>query len=215
MRRMLDDHLGATVLAAGALGTAAFGIVEGLKGWRIIGEAGFATLRRLLAMLMEALIAAYGPDAERLLSAQYRGDSRELARVIRQGTRLGLSPKNAAALATALGIVSPEDLVDAARAVEAGGDLTAKQKNTLGRFELAVDARIESAMTLALDRYRRTVILAASIVAVAIALVMGQQLGFPPRESLIVGLAAVPLAPVAKDVAAGLKAAAEALRARA
>lgn len=212
---MLEDNLGATVLAAGALGTAAFGIVEGLKAWRFIGEAGFASLRRMLAMLMEALAAAYGPDVERLLSAQYRGDSRELARIIRQGTRLGLSPRNAAALATALGVVPPAALVDAAAAVEAGRDLTPEQRNVLGRFELAVDARIESAMTLALDRYRRTVILAASLVAVVIALVIGRELGVPPREALIVGLAAVPLAPVAKDVAAALKAAAEALRARA
>ena len=212
---MLDDNLGAAVLAAGALGTAAFGIVEGLKGWRLIGEAGFAQLRRMLAMLMEALAAAYGPDVERLLSAQYRGDSRELARMLRQGTRLGLSPRNAAALAMALGVVPPAALVDAAAAVEAGRELTAEQRNVLGRFELAVDARVEAAMTLALDRYRRTVIIAASLIAVTIALVMGRQLGFPPRESLIIGLAAVPLAPVAKDVAAALKAAAEALRARA
>ena len=215
MRRMLERNLPAAVLAAGALGTAAFGIVEGLKGWRIIGEAGFSTLRRMLAMLMEALTAAYGPDVERLLSAQYRGDSRELARIIRQGARLGLSPRNAAAIADALGVVPAAALVDAAAAVEAGRELTPEQRNVLGRFELAVDARIESAMTLALDRYRRTVILAASLVAVVIALVMGRELGVPPHESLIVGLAAVPLAPVAKDVAAGLKAAAAALRARA
>src|SRR5258705_13794306 len=34
------DNPGTFVLAAGALGTAAFGIVEGLKRWRPIGEAG-------------------------------------------------------------------------------------------------------------------------------------------------------------------------------
>lgn len=209
------DHLGAAVLAAGALGTAAFGIVEGLKSSKLIGEAGFSTIVRMLKALWEALHIAYGTDVEHLLRAQYRGDARELARVMRQGVRLGLTPGNAAAIATELGVVTAEALVDAARAVEAGLELTPQQRNVLGRFELAVDARIESALTLALDRYKRAVIIAASVIAVGIALVVGRELGVPPRESLIVGLAAVPLAPVAKDVASALKAAATALSLRA
>jgi hypothetical protein len=211
---MLIDHLGAAVLAAGALGTAAFGIVEGMKRWRFVGEAGFTTLLKLLAPLLDALTKAYGKDTERLLRAQYRGDSRELARIIRQGARLGLTPQNAAALATALGVVDPAKLVQVAQAIEAGKDLTAEERNILGRFELAVDARIESAMTLALDMYRRTVIIVAAFIAVAIALVVGWQLGVPLLQAVLVGVAAVPLAPVAKDVAAALKAAADALRAR-
>jgi hypothetical protein len=211
---MLIDHLGAAVLAAGALGTAAFGIVEGMKRWRFVGEAGFTTLLKLLTPLLDALTKAYGKDTERLLRAQYRGDSRELARIIRQGARLGLTPQNAAALATALGVVDPAKLVQVAQAIEAGKDLTAEERNILGRFELAVDARIESAMTLALDMYRRTVIIVAAFIAVAIALVVGWQLGVPLLQAVLVGVAAVPLAPVAKDVAAALKAAADALRAR-
>jgi hypothetical protein len=215
MRRMLEDNLGAAVLAAGALGTAAFGIVEGMKGWRFLGEAGSTTLAKMIAMLFDALRVAYGADVMDLLRAQYRGDSDELARVIRQGTRLGLLPKNAAALATALGVVTPEDLVDAVKAIEAGVELTPKQKNVIGRFELAVDARIEAAITLALDRYKRTVIVTASFIAIFIALFVGAQLNVPRLEALLVGIAAVPLAPVAKDVAAAVKAAATALRARA
>ena len=211
---MLIDHLGAAVLAAGALGTAAFGIVEGMKRWRLVGEAGFTTLLKLLKPLLDALKKAYGEDTERLLRAQYRGDSRELARIIRQGARLGLTPQNAAALATALGVVDPAKLVQVAEAIEAGKDLTAEERNILGRFELAVDARIESAMTLALDIYRRTVIIVAAFIAVAIALLVGWQLGVPLLQALLVGVAAVPLAPVAKDVAAALKAAADAMRAR-
>lgn len=215
MPRMLDDNLGVAVLAAGALGTAAFGIVEGLKSSKLIGEAGFSTIVQMLRTLWDALRVAYGSDVGHLLRAQYRGDSRELARVMRQGVRLGLTPGNAAMIATELGVVTPEGLADAARAVEAGLELTPQQRNVLGRFELAVDARIESALTLALDRYKRAVIIAASVVSVAIALVIGRELGVPPRESLIVGIAAVPLAPVAKDVASALKAAATALSVRA
>src|SRR5688572_12275796 len=75
----LLEHLTAAVLATGALGTAAFGIVEGLKWVRRLGEAGFPALERVLgAPLLALLQAAYGTDVVRVLRAQYRGDQREL-----------------------------------------------------------------------------------------------------------------------------------------
>lgn len=212
---MIEDNLGAAVLAVGALGTAAFGIVEGLKRWRLVGEAGFEAIVRILGPLMDTLRSAYGPDAIGLLRAQYRGDSQDLARTMRQGTRLGLSARNAEKLAAALGVVGATELAEAAAAVESGHELTAEQRNVIGRFELAADARIDAAMILALDRYKGTVRIAASFVAVAIALGVGEQFENVTRlESLLIGIAAVPLAPVAKDVATAVRAAAEALRAR-
>jgi hypothetical protein len=212
---MIDDHLGAAVLAAGALGTAAFGIVEGLKRWALVGEAGFAAIETILAPLLGALRNAYGADAVGLLRAQYRGDSQELARVIRQGTRLGLTEQNAEQLADAMGVVGAKELKAAAAAVQSGAELTSEQRNVVARFELAVDTRIQAALTLALDRYRGTVRIVASFIAVVIALVVGDQLDVPRLEAFVVGIAAVPLAPMAKDVATAVKAAAEALRARA
>ena len=212
---MIEDNLGAAVLAAGALGTAAFGIVEGLKRWRPVGEAGFEAIVRILGPLMDALRSAYGPDAIGLLRAQYRGDSQDLARIMRQGTRLGLSARNAEQLAASLGVVGPTELAEAAAAVEAGQELTPEQRNVIGRFELAADARIEAAMILALDRYKGTVRITASFIAVALALAVGEQFETVTRlESFMIGIAAVPLAPVAKDVATAVRAAAEALRAR-
>jgi hypothetical protein len=212
---MIEDNLGAAVLAAGALGTAAFGIVEGLKRWRLVGEAGFEAIVRILGPLMDTLRSAYGPDAVGLLRAQYRGDSQELARIMRQGTRLGLSARNAEKLAAALGVVGATELAEAAAAVESGHELTAEQRNVIGRFELAADARIDAAMILALDRYKGTVRITASFIAVGIALGVGEQFENVTRlESLLIGIAAVPLAPVAKDVATAVRAAAEALRAR-
>lgn len=60
------------VLAAGALGTAAFGIVEGLK-WTRLGELGFSKIEETLgSALMPALKVAYGPQYVSLLRAQYR-----------------------------------------------------------------------------------------------------------------------------------------------
>lgn len=207
------DNIGTIILATGALGTAAFGIVEALKALKWLAEAGFPSILTILGPIMETLVAAYGPDAERLLRAQYRGDQKELTRVIRQGVRIGLTEKNATQVAQFLGIVDAAKLKEAARAVEAGQELPIELRNVLGRFELAVDARIDAALTLALDRYVRAVKWAASLVALILALSVGIYLN-RIFEGLIVGLAAVPLAPIAKDLVSALKAASDAIRAR-
>src|SRR5688500_14724416 len=102
---MFEGNLSTAVLAAGALGTAAFGIVEGLKVIPLLAEAGFTTLVKFLGPIMDALKTAYGPDAERVLRAQYRGDRAELTRTIRQGARIGLTPKVADGIAHSLAIV--------------------------------------------------------------------------------------------------------------
>ena len=88
------ENLGTIVLATGALGTAAFGIVEALK-WTRLGEAGFRAILKVLGPIIELLRTAYGPDFQNLLRAQYRGDQRDLTRVIRQGVRVGLTAANA------------------------------------------------------------------------------------------------------------------------
>lgn len=76
----MPDNWGQLVLAAGALGTAAFGIVEGLKWIAFVGEAGFPSMLRLLGeALQRALRAAYGEQFERMLRAQYRGDQENFA----------------------------------------------------------------------------------------------------------------------------------------
>jgi hypothetical protein len=211
------DHLGDLVLAAGALGTAAFGIVEGLKRWRFLGEAGFAVIIRVLGPIVDTLKAAYGPDVETLLRAQYRGSQDEFARILRQGARIGLTRDNAAAVAATLAIVDAGLLQQAAAAVDAGQELPANLRNVLGRYELAVDARIDAALTLAQAHYAAAARIGASMVAIVIALTVGFFYTTEPRErglALLVGLAAVPLAPIAKDVVSALKATVDALRAR-
>ena len=58
------------VLAAGALGTAAFGIVDGLKA-TAIGAAGFARLSAMLGPLKTALAKAYGNEFLKLLGIMF------------------------------------------------------------------------------------------------------------------------------------------------
>jgi hypothetical protein len=201
------------ILAAGALGTAAFGVVEALK-FTPLGNAGFGVAMRQLGPLAEALRLAYGDDFLELLRGQYRADDRDLlARSLRQGVRVGTTDSNAESIARFLGSLDKVKLAAAIKAADAGDDLAPEQRNIIGRFELAADARIESALTLARARYIDSARVAASIVALTLALAVGANMpDVSMVNALIVGLAAVPLAPIAKDVASGIQSAAKALR---
>src|SRR5262245_56896674 len=213
MLSTLKDALPAIVLATGALGTAAFGIVEALKRYPFVGEAGFDALLKILGPIFDTLKVAYGPDAQTMLRAQYRGEQDELKKTMRQGVRIGLTPQNAAPIARSLDSIDAAQLIAAAEAVRAGTELPPPLRNALPRFEVAADARIDASVALAQDRYEHSAQLCAMAVAMVIAIAVGVILN-RVLESVLIGLTAVPLAPIAKDVASALKSAAEALRAR-
>jgi len=206
------ENLGTIILATGALGTAAFGIVEALK-WTRLGEAGFRAILTVLGPIIELLRTAYGPDFQTLLRAQYRGDQRDLTRVIRQGVRVGLTAANANQAARFLGMIDGERLTEAARQVEEGRELSAELRNVLGRFELAVDTRIDAALMLAKSRYVGATRVTSSIIAILIAVAVGVFLGEGYMfQAILVGIAAVPLAPVTKDLVSALQSASKAIR---
>lgn len=206
------DNLVEIVLATGALGTAAFGIVEALK-WTPIGEIGFRSIRKVLGPIWKVLGVAYGEDFENLLRYQYKGAQEDLSRTLRQGVRIGLKANNAPDLAVFLGMIDEEKLSQAAQQAEVGEDLPDDLRNVLGRFELAVDTRIDAAMTLAQSRYQGALRVIASFVALGIALIVGVILDTLLLAALV-GVAAVPLAPIAKDLVTALQSAAQALRQR-
>lgn len=219
------DSLGKAVAAAGALGTACFGIVEALK-WTPLGAAGYGQIPKYLgAALQGALRVAYGEDYDNLLRAQYRQDSQHqttIAKSLRQGVRIGLTSQNAEAIARWLGTVDHQALKAAVANVEAGVALTEDNRAAIGRFELAADARIDSALARAQDIYIGTVRCAASVLAIVLAEVAAVLLGSGPAGAgpemwlvgLLVGVVAVPLAPIANDVVSALQAATRALRVR-
>lgn len=212
---MTINTLSSAIAAAGALGTASFGIVEGLK-WTALGAAGFGCIGEYLGQdLTGCLRSAYGPEFERLLRAQYRQDSRSqsvIAKSLRQGVRIGLTTANAENVARFLGTVAPAALRQAAAAVESSTPLTDAERGAIGRFELAADARIASALSRAQDVYlgwvRGSASLCAIVLGIATALILGSDL----VDGLIVGVVAVPLAPIANDVVAALQAATRAMR---
>jgi hypothetical protein len=198
------QHLGALILATAGLGTAAMGIVEAMK-WTALGEAGFHTIPRILGPLCTTLRVAYGDEYERLMRAQYRGNHHELSSMLHRGVRAGLSPRNARAIAEFLGSIDGAQLRAAVRQRAKGQDLEPSPRTALGRFELAADAHIDAALVLARSRYAGTVRAAASIVALSVAVIAGLLLGGDRLlSSMLVGIAAVPVAPIAKDLASAL-----------
>ena len=223
--------LGALVLSVGAIGTAAAGIVDSLKCSERIRSAGFSRIEATLGKdVLDAIASVYGEEGRRYLNALYLEERKKgsLTRALRQGLRLALKSENAAALATALG--QPErasHLGDIAARIEHGDELDDADRATLGRFELAADARIEAALSLAANRYVSTMRLAASAVAIALSMLAagtvgtlgadGKDVGFVGSiianfvPALLMGVAAVPLAPIAKDFAAGISNARSAL----
>ena len=118
-------------------------------------------------------------------------------------------------MAKHVGVVAEADLEAAAKQLQEQGKLEENLRNILGRFELAVDARIDAALALAKSQYVGYVRMLASAVAVGLALIAAlflqpDKAGF--ITAIIVGIAAIPLAPIAKDVAKGLRVAGEAIR---
>jgi hypothetical protein len=138
---------------------------------------------------------------------------------------LGLARGNSARLAAASG-VDAATLASLAEKTAAGTPASADEINALGQFDAVVSAVLDAAYERADQQYRN----ASKVLATAVATVLGAVGGWlvygSPSGSvwgyfvswhfalaLVVGLSAAPLAPLAKDLATSLQAAATAVRA--
>ncbi len=183
--------------------------------------------------LLPVLRVAYGTDVMELLEAQYRSGRGhgDLPRTLRQGVRIGfmmMTPDEVVATATRLGVahevasLAAEALLWSraqrpAAAGEAADTAGAKaigeeHRAALARLETTIDARIDAALALGETAYVTQTKVLATIVALSIAVGVGLSLGQGLAVSFVVGIAAVPLAPVAKDLATALQEAVKALR---
>jgi len=203
------------VLAAGAVGTASMGIVEGFKStkWSPIG---FSKLTKSISWADAALNKAYGKESKTLLESLYRVNrtSGDLPRILRQGVRIGLDQNNAAEMEETLLGADSKQLQGVAKKVAEGTDLDTTEKNILGRFEVAADARIDAALALAERAYSNGIRYRAFFIAQGLAFGAVFAIGPDSKKiitALIIGLVAVPLAPIAKDVAKGFQSAVKAI----
>ncbi len=209
-----------TILAIGALGLAASALVDSSKvAGGGIARVGFPIIREALKPYEPALEAVNGADWPCLLEAHWingRDKSEQKANAVAL-VMLGLSPDVAGKLANS-DLVNPDALKAAlGRLREGEAALTPADVSVIGRFRTLLDARIEAAFERAEQRYRNVAKVWAGVAAVALAVAATTIMhkGFDGAllaQALVIGALAVPLAPIAKDLAGGLSAAARALR---
>jgi hypothetical protein len=223
----------AAITALGGLGTAAFGLVDATKAFGGgVSNFGYAHVLKALAPFRASLDEGSSVWREVLRANWINGLAKDEQKAAAKSLiRLGLSSSGAAELAR-VAKVKPEDLQAAMAKVEANAGcppeqqqgLTAQDSLVLGRLNAAVDAAMDAGFERADQQYRNAARVTAGLFAVGLALWAGRLLagaGSLPGLSLdnyvwpsvLAGLLATPLAPVAKDLASSLQAAAAAVSA--
>ena len=234
MSEITDALAGTTaaIAAAGGLGTAAFGLVDATKAFGGgVSNCGFGHVRRALVPFAAALTSTRSDWVVTIRANWINGVAKDDQKAAAKALiRLGLSGGNTKAMAVP-GHVDPDRLDAIIKAVEAGLPLTSQDADVLGRFNAAIDAAMDAGFELGDQQYRNSCRVVGGVFAVALAVWAGALMslhgigGVAPTplcayvgtatfwSALFVGIVAVPLAPVAKDLASALQTAASAAQA--
>jgi hypothetical protein len=211
------------ILAVGGLGAAASSLVDASKAfWGGVSLVGLRHLWTALAPFAPTLKVAIG-DWESVIRANWINGkpSADQKAIVRALIRLGLTRDNAGDLAKKLGL-DPMLLAAAADKMANGAALSQKEQDVLGRLDAMADTKIGAAYERADQAYRNVAKLCASTVAIILAVLAGYILQDSASvtgylwssafmKALLIGLAAVPLTPIAKDLTSTLQAAAAAV----
>lgn len=216
---MIAANLPQIITAIGGLGTAAFGLVDATKA--LGGGAnhiGFKGIRTAVTALTPANNVAgqpaNAPPQQKILATLNAnwvngtdlGSQKSIAKSL---VKLNLNPGNAATLAAATG-VDAGVLSAVAANISSATPLSATQSDVFGRFDLIVTALLDEAYQHADQVYRNSTRGWAMVAAILLALTGGIMLhttgswGQDITESVLVGLLATPLAPIAKDLSTAL-----------
>lgn len=221
------DMVIAVIAATGGLGLAAMSLVDAFKAvpGGGVSRIGFRHIRDVAVLFNSVLERAVGARWETVLLSHWingRPRSDQIG-IVRSLLRLGLNPDTAGQLA-ALGNVEPGALSSAAGKLVRGASMTEAEVNLIGRVEAAVEARLDAAFDLAEQAYRNRARILAGVIAVALAVAASLLMEARPAVwglewldarlliGVLVGLLAVPIAPIAKDLVSALTAAASAAR---
>jgi hypothetical protein len=214
--------------AAAALGTAAMGLVDATKAWNGgPSNLGFGHIKRALDRFLVAgpgQVPALGrAQILETLKANWingvpKADQKAKAKAL---IHLGLTQGNAPALAAAAG-VDGALLASLAAKTASGEPPTQPEFAVLGQFDAVLMAVLDIAYERGDQLYRNGSKALAMVVSTIIAVLVGwigyKELGWGYfgssafALSFIIGLGATALAPVAKDLASTLQAAAGAMR---
>jgi len=212
--------IGQIIAAVGALGAAAYGLVDATKAF-----GGGVSLRGLhyvdsaLKPFDVALAKAVGGNWRDVVKAHWingrpKAEQKAIAKAL---IRLGLDSDSAGELAKAGGVDGTR-LKDVAEKLAVGNELSAQDLNLLGRFDATVDAKLDAAFERADQSYRNSAKCWAAVVSVVLAVTGSTVVGTNGFDwsnislAILIGLLAVPLAPVAKDVSSALSAAVSAMQ---
>jgi hypothetical protein len=202
----------AAIAAIGALGTAAFGLVDALKAlWGGPSRFGFGYIKASLQPFSAALAVADSPGVkgkdtalETLRANWLNGvplaDQKAKAKAL---IHLGLTAANADTLGTASG-VDKDELKQVASKIDQGQQLDPTEITLFGRFDAIVSARIDAGFERADQCYRNSAKALALGIAIVLALIGAWMAGVELWKGLLVGIVATPLAPVAKDLSSAL-----------
>jgi hypothetical protein len=209
------------ITAIGALGTAAFGLVDASKvlPW-LIPSSGFQFVRKLVKQLApesstipkeSALTVSAITDTLRAdwINGMALADQKSAAKTL---FKLRLNAQTAPALALITG-VDKDVLTSVATKLANGEPMTQPEMDTYGRFDVLLATTIDRGYQKADQRYRTTAKVAAGVVAILLAEAAAYFLGMRNvGMAFLVGLIATPLAPIAKDLASSLNTAAKAVQ---
>ncbi len=206
------------IAAAGALGTAAYGLVDASKmAWGGMSNPGFGFIRDAVQSLIGTSTAngvVFGPTEiiETLRANWLNGVAKADQKAKAKGLiRLMLTPDTAPAMAAATGVNS-EHLQIAAQRIRDDEDLMPQDLKVLGAFDVVVSATLDLGYERADQLYRNAAKVAACICAIVLAAIGSHVVyGSVKPLAVFIGIVATPLAPIAKDLSSSLSAAVKAV----
>jgi hypothetical protein len=197
--------------AIAAIGTASFGLMDATKAIKGgISNWGYGFINEALKPV-EPILQGLGLAAKDLPKANWINGvpKADQKMAIREMISLGLTESNARNLDASLIAVDPTELATAAGKARRGEMLTEPELAVVARFNAMIDLHLDAAFERADQRFRNASRLGAAVLAVF----LSQAAAFTVLEGsdlervvvgLVVGLVAVPLAPVAKDVTSAI-----------
>jgi hypothetical protein len=209
--------IGTAIAAIGALGMAASGLVDGLKSMPSggISNSGYVFIERGAGLVRQA--DPQNCDGRREAPVRHAAwqldqwrcydDQKAIAKAL---IKLRLDAETAAAFAAATD-VDAAALKSVGEKMTSGRSLDPEEMNVLGRFDLGLSAILDDGYQHADQKYRNNTKIAATGIAVLLALAGGMAVVANPTawdicEALIAGLIAAPLAPMTKDLSSALSA---------
>ncbi|MDD5581496.1 MAG: hypothetical protein PHY16_19805 [Methylobacter sp.] len=215
---LLFDQLSDYIAAAAGLGTTAYALVDGSKAfWGGVSNCGFGAIEREVKRFFPddirhqasdeplSLVMVVGTLRANWLNGTTLADQMAIAKSL---IKLRLNEATAAYLAKATG-VDEQGLVIIAEKIASGETLTPDENDLYGRFDLLLTALLDKGYQRADQIYRNSAKAWSIVVSVVLAIV-GVWVVYGSFEhiggAILVGLAATPIAPVAKDLTSALSA---------